>query len=128
MLKALALKLVMLMVISLAVFGGPTAGSPPAVRCIVLPLTGAEAAVVFGRGSFPGGAGQSGLHGTTRENLKGSERESPLRPQQEGFYPGSETLSKRATFKGTRRKRTPNPMVFVLQLGVVGVRDDIHSE
>lgn len=26
------------------------------------------------------------------------------------------------------RKRTPNPMVFVLQLGVVGVRDDIHSE
>ena len=26
------------------------------------------------------------------------------------------------------RKRTPNPMVFVLQLGVVGVWDDIHSE
>lgn len=27
-----------------------------------------------------------------------------------------------------RGKRTPSPMVFVLQLGVVGVRDDIHSE
>ena len=102
MLKALALKLVMLIFELSRCLWRADGRDSPAVRCIVLPLPGAEAAVVFGRGSFPGGAGQSGLHGTTRENLKGSERESPLRPQQEGFYPGSETLSKRVTVKGTR--------------------------
>jgi hypothetical protein len=30
--------------------------------------------------------------------------------------------------KALQRKRTPSPMVFVLPPGVVGVRDDIHSE